>query len=194
MDTILKWDIDLTLAINQFHAGWFDPVMIFWSQKWVWLPLYGSLLYLLFLKLKRPDFYRSLVMIAVLITLSDQTASAILKPMFERLRPCHDPILLARLHLPDGCGGQFGFASSHSANCFGLATFMFLVLRSKVPLVKSLFIWALITGWSRIYLGAHFAGDVLAGFAIGSFWAWLVYMMWKKWSEFSSPEQRGKSA
>jgi undecaprenyl-diphosphatase len=182
MDTILQWDSELSLAINQLHADWLDPIMVFWSQKWVWIPLYAILLYLLFLRLKRSDFYRSLGLIAVMIALSDQTASTILKPMFERLRPCHDPLLQSLLHLPDGCGGKFGFASSHSANSFGLATFMFLVLGSKVPSVKWLFLWAIITGWSRIYLGAHFVGDVVVGFAIGGFWAWVAAMVWARWS------------
>lgn len=181
METILQWDSDLSLAINQLHSNWLDPVMVFWSKKWVWLPMYGAILYLLFRLEKRPDFYRSLVMITALIALSDQTASAILKPMFERLRPCHDPVLQSLLHLPDGCGGRFGFASSHSANSFGLSTFLFLVLGSKVPSVKWLFLWAFITGWSRIYLGAHFVGDVLVGFAIGGFWAWLAALLWRKW-------------
>ena len=140
MDTILQWDSDLSLAINQLHADWLDPIMVFWSQKWVWIPLYAVLLYQLFLRLKRSDFYRSMGLIAVLIALSDQTASAILKPMFERLRPCHDPLLKSLLHLPDGCGGQFGF-----------------------------------------YLGAHFVGDVVVGFAIGGFYAWLSFQVWSKW-------------
>jgi membrane-associated phospholipid phosphatase len=30
-------------------------------------------------------------------------------------------------------------------------------------------------GWSRIYLGMHFAGDILCGFAIGAFWASFIH-------------------
>ena len=186
MDTILQWDSDLTLVINQLHAKWLDPVMIVWSQKWIWLPFYGALILLLFSHLRRPDFYRSLVMIAALIALSDQTASAVLKPMFERLRPCHDPLLQPVLHLPDGCGGQFGFASSHAANSFALATFVFLLLGQKIPAIRGLFVWAFITGWSRIYLGAHFVGDIVVGYLIGGLWASGAAFIWRKWCNTQS--------
>jgi undecaprenyl-diphosphatase len=177
MDTLLELDRNLSLSVNQFHFSWLDPVMIFWSQKWVWLPLYAWILWILFRSLSSRHFYSVLVLIAFSITLSDQTSSALLKPFFERLRPCHDPDLQNLLRLPDGCGGQFGFASSHAANSFCLAFFVFLILGNSFRKSWFLFFWALVTGWSRIYLGAHFAGDILAGYVIGAVYGGLAFYL-----------------
>jgi undecaprenyl-diphosphatase len=88
--------------------------------------------------------------------------------------------------LPDGCGGQFGFASSHAANTMSLTVFFFLLpvfSRSK-SIALALLVWAIITGWSRIYLGAHFAGDIVAGYAIGAFWAAILHFFARKISWF----------
>ena len=179
-------DRNLTIFINQGFNSWLDTLMIFWSGKLVWLPLYAALMVFLFGRFGPKYFLRILLLIGILILLSDQTASALFKPLFQRLRPCHDPDLLPNLHLPDGCGGQFGFASSHAANTMALAVFFFLLpvfSRSK-SIALALLVWAILTGWSRIYLGAHFAGDIIAGYAIGAFWAAILHFATRKISWF----------
>ena len=177
-DALLQLDADLVLAINREHNSLADRMMVFFSEKWVWLPLYGFLLWIFLRPLSdwRSRIYL-LLAVAAGVALSDQTASALLKPLTERLRPCHDPSLMSMLHLPAGCGGKFGFASSHAANTAFLAVF-FIQIRGKEWLVLAVLLacWAFLTGFSRIYLGAHFPGDVLAGFAIGAFWA--VFSAW----------------
>jgi len=179
-------DRSLTILINQGFNSWLDPLMIFWSGKLVWIPLYAALAVFLFVRFGPRYFPRILLLMGILILLSDQTASALFKPLFQRLRPCHDPGMFPILHLPDGCGGQFGFASSHAANTMSLTVFFFLLpvfSRSK-SIALALLVWAIITGWSRIYLGAHFAGDIIAGYAIGAFWAATLHFLARKISWF----------
>ena len=179
-------DRNLTIFINQGFNSWLDTLMIFWSGKLVWLPLYAALMVFLFGRFGPKYFLRILLLIGILILLSDQTASAFFKPLFQRLRPCHDPDLLPVLHLPEGCGGQFGFASSHAANTMALAVFFFLlpVFARSGWIALILLVWAILTGWSRIYLGAHFAGDIIAGYAIGAFWAAILHFAARKISWF----------
>jgi undecaprenyl-diphosphatase len=91
-----------------------------------------------------------------------------MKPFFERLRPTHDPELQALVHTVDDYRGRkFGFASSHAANTFGIATLMWLLLKLYRPWIGLLFFWALGVGFTRVYLGVHFPGDILAGDVVG---------------------------
>jgi undecaprenyl-diphosphatase len=69
--------------------------------------------------------WKVLVAILFCILISDQVCSGLLKPWVARLRPCHEPSLASLIHLVGGCGGQFGFCSSHAAS-FTLAVFFYL--------------------------------------------------------------------
>ncbi|MBL7881809.1 MAG: phosphatase PAP2 family protein, partial [Chryseobacterium gambrini] len=98
-----------------------------------------------------------LLAIGITITLSDQIASGLIKKTFMRLRPSHEPSLIPLIHLSKaGPGGMYGFVSSHSANSFGLLTFLFLLLPSKYKWLKFvLLFWAILVSYSRIYNGVH---------------------------------------
>lgn len=181
-EMLLQADQKLTIWLNHLGAPFLDELMVFWSMKWIWLPLYGLLIWWLYRNFRGRKFGLMLLFPGLLIFLSDQTASGLFKPLFQRLRPCHDPLMLPLLRLPDGCGGQFGFASSHAANTMALALFFALMpaaFRRKM-LWTGLLFWALLTGWSRIYLGMHFIGDIAAGFAIGAFWASVLQLLCRK--------------
>lgn len=183
MEMIADLDLQWSQWINGFHAPWADPIMIFLSEKWVWLPLYAMLLWLMFQKFQLRGFLVRVLALAMAVALSDQTASALLKPRVMRLRPCHQPELVQFWHIPHGCGGMYGFASSHAANAFCLAWFVFLIFPRPSSWNLWLFVWAFLIAWSRIYLAAHFLGDVVAGGCIGTFWAWFFFILIKnrKW-------------
>jgi undecaprenyl-diphosphatase len=71
-------------------------------------------------------------------------------------------------------GGKYGFASSHAANSFATATFVFLLLRRTRPWIVVLFLWATFVCYTRIYLGVHYPGDLLVGGLIGALSGWLM--------------------
>jgi undecaprenyl-diphosphatase len=120
--------------------------------------------------------------VAVLISLSDQLSVRAFKFVFERPRPCHDSDLQPLIHLPSGeCGGAFGFVSSHAANSFALAGFVWFLLRqyySKIGWI--LFLWASGVAYSRVYLGVHYPGDILGGALLGLAVSWLVWQLYRR--------------
>src|SRR5262245_25518788 len=128
LETLQSIDEKLLLLINGMHNEPMDWFFYWMSEKWIWLPLYAFLLYL-YLKNQHDRIILILIAVALLITLSDQTASNLLKNLVMRLRPCHEPGLAEKIHLVKGyCGGTYGFVSSHAANSFALATFFFCTL------------------------------------------------------------------
>lgn len=173
-------DQQVFLFLNGLHVDWLDPIMIFISGILTWLPFHLILIYLVIRKFG----WKSLIVFAaitVLITLTDQISVHAFKNVFMRLRPCHTESIQDLVYLPSGrCGGKYSFVSSHATNYFGVAMFLWLLLRnyySKIGYI--LFIWATIIAYSRIYLGVHFTGDVIVGAMLGMLIGFLVWKLFQ---------------
>jgi undecaprenyl-diphosphatase len=91
-----------------------------------------------------------------------------------RLRPSHEPSLQGIVHIVHNYkGALYGFVSSHAANSFATLSFIWAFTRRQQWLRYVLIVYALLTSYSRIYLGVHYPLDVLGGMAIG----WMVGFM-----------------
>ena len=191
MEELLELDRELFLELNNsFHNPWLDQVMLFLSTTTAWTPLYLFLLYLIIRHFKK-DTWMVLVAVALTIALADQVTSTLMKPFFERLRPTHDPELQALVHTVDNYRGRkFGFASSHAANTFGVATLMWLLLKPHRPWIGLLFLWAVGVGFTRIYLGVHFPADILVGEVVGFLAALAAFYLFRLGRKFIN---QGKS-
>lgn len=167
LDRLIQWDKELLVVLNGFHTPWLDPVMLLMTRTLFWFPLYVFLIFLLFRNF-RNRAWLLLIGVAFTLLLSDQLTSELIKPFFARLRPSHDPSLAGVLHLVNGYrADEYGFSSGHAANTFGLAVFIWFTFRSIYKWMALIFIWAGFMTYTRIYLGVHFPGDILAGIVLG---------------------------
>ncbi len=174
IEQVKQLDEELFLWMNSLHWDFLDPIIFQMTETVTWIPLYLFLIY----KIYRIDPKNSWwvfggVMLTILI--SDQVTSGLMKPFFERLRPCHDPRWEGIMHNYGRCGGLYGFVSSHAANTFGLAVFLNQKLKGKLKGLKWLFLYSLIVSYTRIYLGVHYPWDIFLGALMGSLAAWFSY-------------------
>ncbi|MFC0321572.1 MULTISPECIES: phosphatase PAP2 family protein [Olivibacter] len=180
LEDLKQFDTELFLAINGKHNAFFDTIMYWASDKLFWIPFYAVIVFFLVRIYKKFTIY-ILLAITVTITLCDQTASGLLKNLVKRFRPSHEPTLAGLVHLSEaGPGGKYGFVSSHSANAFGLVTFLFFLLPAKYNWLKIILLfWALLVSYSRIYNGVHYPFDILGGALVGVLSGSLVWIIFR---------------
>ena len=181
MEFLLNIDTDIFLFFNGMHSAFADRFMRLVSERFIWVPMYGALLFVI---IKNYGWQKGLIILActvLAICASDQLCATLLRPAVQRLRPANPANALSTLvHTVNGYrGGNYGFPSCHAANTFALVGLM-------VPLMHNLRVgiclvaWALINCYSRIHLGVHYPGDLLVGamlgFVIGYAFYWLVRM------------------
>ena len=172
VDSLVHYDQELFLWLNGMHAQWADTLMYWITYKYTWIPMY---LILLSLTIKAEGKKAIAIVAAVILAaaLADKITSGLMKPYFERLRPCHEPVLAGLVHEVTGCGGNFGFASSHASTSFAVAVVWFMLLKNKVSNMWVILVWAAIYSYSRVYVGVHYPADILVGAMVGVLVGWL---------------------
>ena len=139
---IIHWlaeiDRNLMLILNYDGGPIADQVWWIVSGKFTWTPLYLWLLWLLYtwskpIKVNWSRFVALIVLTALVIVLSDQIASGLIKPLVMRPRPAQPDSGIAQfIHTVNGYrGGHYGFVSSHAANTWGLSLWFLLLLKDK---------------------------------------------------------------
>ena len=169
-------DTDALLAVNGLHDMFQDAFWWMVSAKWSSALLLLALVWML-LHQNRRHALLVLAMLGLTVLVADQVSSGLIKHLVERLRPTHDPSLDNMVHVINGYrGGMYGFVSSHAANFFAVATLLSFVMRHRL-VTCSLFTWALLQCYSRVYLGVHYPGDIMGGIVVGVLAGWLVWRL-----------------
>ncbi|MBQ2874248.1 MAG: phosphatase PAP2 family protein [Bacteroidales bacterium] len=170
---IHEFDQRLTLEINSWDSAITDPVWQFFSDIPVWIPMYVLIVAGLFWRL---GWKKGLIMTlaaAATFGFCDQFSNLI-KDLVCRVRPLNVAYMLENgLNVLEGASRSFSFFSAHSANAFGLATSTLIGFRLDERLKYKgyaawMYFWAAMVAISRVFVGKHYLGDVIAGALIGA--------------------------
>lgn len=180
MDFIKNIDTNLFLFLNGLHNSFFDEIMFYASNRFIWIPLYLIIIYFIVRKFKIKGIFISIILILT-VALADDVSVHFFKNIFLRYRPCHNLNIQNLVHIVHGhCGGQYGFISSHASNVFTVASMVSLIFKNKKVSIF-IFVWAIFVSYSRIYLGVHYPLDVVVGALLGLTIGYLSYKMTYKY-------------
>jgi undecaprenyl-diphosphatase len=137
------------------------------------LPAYLIALVIQFTKNKQRALF--IALIGIISSLSLFLA----KEFFKRIRPDY--------HIAQQAGG-YSFPSGHTMSTlvfFGLMIFLVFASKRlpatfKIIIIIALVAICLLVGISRMYLGVHYASDVIAGYCLGSFFVFIAYKLFSK--------------
>lgn len=171
-------DRELFLNINSAHSPFADALM--WQLSKDWPTVLLSLLFVVFFY-KRFELKKTLALllgIGLVLACTDLSTNLI-KHRVQRYRPSHNLEIGSSVHVVNNYkGGTYGFFSSHAANAFGLVTYFVLIAgHLKWRWRYLFFLYPLVVGYSRIYLGVHYPIDIAVGALDGLLFGTLVYFV-----------------
>ena len=142
-ESLHQIDNEILLQLNGETTPFLDAFMWTVSAKETWVVMYISLLFVLWRNFSLKTAFVVLATVCLTIAFTDQVCASVIRPMAERLRPSQleNPIS-EYVYIVNGYrGGRYGFPSCHSANSFGLAFMMILLIRNRL-LSTTLLLWA----------------------------------------------------
>ncbi len=169
LETLLQIDYQLMEWLNHdWQHPWLDAIMPHWRDKKTWIPLYVLLAGLAVYHFRwRGLFF--ILGVVLTVGVADTVSSKVMKPTFERVRPCNQEALPFEVIQRGGCGRGYSFTSSHATNHFAIAVFIAMTLGAHFRRMRVLLLlWAGSIAYGQVYVGVHFPFDVLTGALLGS--------------------------
>ena len=154
------------------YPGWLDRAM--WLTTQLGNMLVAFLLALLLFILK----YRRLAVEIVLGTLSLWLLVELIKSLSDRQRPFHN---LDNARIIGWREKGRSFPSGHTSQIFFVMTLIIHSLQLRLWVSVALYALAALVGLTRIYVGAHYPRDVMAGIVLGSAWGLLAMLVDGYW-------------
>ncbi|WP_378187063.1 phosphatase PAP2 family protein [Aquimarina sp. W85] len=180
IEEVIQLDKDLFIYLNNLGMPAWDGFWLFMTEKFYQIPLYLLLLYFFFKNFGLKGTLICLVLVAALITATDQLANLFKNVFFMRPRPCRaEGVAEFTRFIAEHCG-RHGFFSGHATSSMALAFFTGLTLQSRLKYIfVFMVLWAVIVSYSRIYVGVHYPADVAVGMTAGIGMGYLAYRVYQ---------------
>ena len=168
MDSIIQLDKKIFLYLNNLGTPTWDGFWLFMTDKYYQIPLYLLLLFFFYKFYNLKGTLITLVVIALLITTSDQLANLFKYVLVMRPRPCRAEGVGEFTRIIASHCGRYGYFSGHATSSMALAFFTGLTLQKHLKYIFVFMVmWSVTVSYSRVYLGVHYPGDIVTGMTVG---------------------------
>ncbi|WP_026704019.1 phosphatase PAP2 family protein [Flavobacterium soli] len=165
LDYLIELDRNLFVCLNGLGSERWDAFFLHITKQLNWWPYFLLLIFLLLKKITPKQFLLLVLVLAAFFVFTDQMTNLV-KNTVERFRPVNDPGLKDMIRVVKS-SSSWSFFSGHASNSSGSTLILFLILRKYYKYAFLMFLFPLLFAYTRIYLGLHFPGDILAGYAFG---------------------------
>lgn len=197
LQMLQDWDVALFHWVNSgMSNAFFDAVLPYCREKWLWAPLYLFVAAFVWLNYRRKGWLIMLGLVAA-VGLADFTSSTLIKKNVQRIRPCNNPTMIENVQQRVHCGAGYSFTSSHAANHFAAAIFLIGFFGTLARWVRPVaLIWATTIAFSQVYVGVHYPGDVICGAILGALIGWCIVLIFKEsgWLDYRYTTKKAGSA
>jgi len=166
LEHLQTWDREIFIYLNGLGSKKYDQFWIAVTEISTWIPLFLLFLLLFILKLPKKRAFFNIVSVTA-VALFIALLTHLVKTWVKRPRPCHDESMNSFVRILK-TPVDYSFFSGHASSSFAITTLVVLLLQHKIKWVWMFFLWPLLFAYSRIYVGAHFPTDILAGALIGT--------------------------
>ena len=174
ISTLLSIDRHLFLFFNSAIANpVFDVLFPYITEVDTWV-IPALVLMVVFYRKEGIRAVYVLCLAVLLVAITDPLCVQILKPWFHRLRPCAPTEIIPGARYLIGTRSSYSFPSAHAMNIFAQAALFSLAYRKKWIYFMG---FAVLIGFSRIYVGVHYPLDVIGGAMIGCFCGGALYFL-----------------
>ncbi|HNM14780.1 MAG TPA: phosphatase PAP2 family protein [bacterium] len=168
-------DARLFKAINKHHSPGWDRFYEFQSRSVKPVYIATPLSFVATGLLRKDTYMRDAGILMTTSAVANLAITYSMKAAINRERPYK---ALNNVHTVGSTERSASFPSGHTSSAFNIATSLSLAYPKWYVIVPS-YAWAGVVGYSRIKMGMHYPGDVLAGALIGAGTSYLTFKLQK---------------
>lgn len=178
LEQLIKLDQKVLIFLNNLGNPTLDTFFLIITKWWYLIPIFGYIFYLMIKKIGWKQFGLVVLVMGLLIFFTDQTTNVV-KKLVQRPRPCNE-LGVAEFLRSIITRQSYSFFSGHASNSMATTVFIFMLLRKYyTKYLYLLFLFPLIFAYSRVYLGLHYPGDILVGYAFGAITGFVFFNCYK---------------